>query len=106
VRNEFISVVGDVALVRATNKHMRRHDETPGATLVSYTESRRQYYQSRPSMNLLVVLARNILAMVQIWRARARFRRELAARSERELQDIGTCWSSIACEVSNPFWRP
>ena len=33
-------------------------------------------------------------------------RRELAARSERELQDMGTCWSSIADEVSKPFWRP
>jgi uncharacterized protein YjiS (DUF1127 family) len=43
--------------------------------------------------------------MVQIWRARARFRRELAARSARELQDMGTCWSSIADEVSKPFWR-
>jgi uncharacterized protein YjiS (DUF1127 family) len=51
-------------------------------------------------------LARNILAMVQLWRTRARFRRELAARSERELQDMGTCWSSIACEISKPFWLP
>jgi uncharacterized protein YjiS (DUF1127 family) len=57
-------------------------------------------------MTSLVVLARNILAIIQIWRARARFRRELAARSERELQDMGTCWSSIAYEVSKPFWRP
>jgi uncharacterized protein YjiS (DUF1127 family) len=57
-------------------------------------------------MTSLVVLARNILAIIQIWRARARFRRELSARSERELQDMGTCWSSIAYEVSKPFWRP
>jgi uncharacterized protein YjiS (DUF1127 family) len=57
-------------------------------------------------MTSLVVLARNILAIIQIWRERARFRRELAARSERELQDMGTCWSSIAYEVSKPFWRP
>jgi len=51
-------------------------------------------------------LARRILAMVQLWRTRARFRRELAARSERELQDMGTCWSSIASEISKPFWLP
>jgi uncharacterized protein YjiS (DUF1127 family) len=56
-------------------------------------------------MDSLVVLAGNILATVRIWRARARFRRELAARSERELQDMGTCWSSVAHEVSKPFWR-
>jgi uncharacterized protein YjiS (DUF1127 family) len=53
----------------------------------------------------LAVLVRNSLAMVEIWRTRARMRRELAARSERELQDMGTCWSSIAHEVSKPFWR-
>jgi uncharacterized protein YjiS (DUF1127 family) len=56
-------------------------------------------------VNALVVLARNIVSMVRIWRARARSRRELAARSARELQDMGTCWSSIAHEVSKPFWR-
>jgi len=25
--------------------------------------------------------------------------------NERELQDIGTCWSEIACEAGKPFWR-
>jgi uncharacterized protein YjiS (DUF1127 family) len=43
--------------------------------------------------------------MVRTWRRRARIRRELAALSARELQDMGTCWSSIANEVSKPFWR-
>jgi uncharacterized protein YjiS (DUF1127 family) len=57
-------------------------------------------------MTSLVALARHVAAIVRIWRARARFRRELAARSEHELQDMGTCWSSIAYEVSKPFWRP
>jgi uncharacterized protein YjiS (DUF1127 family) len=73
----------------------------------SYTQSRQQFHHpSRISMNSLVVLPRNILAIIQLWRVRARFRRELAARSERELQDMGMCWSSIAYEVSKPFWRP
>ncbi|TMJ18053.1 MAG: DUF1127 domain-containing protein [Alphaproteobacteria bacterium] len=54
----------------------------------------------------MVVPARYIFATIQIWRARARARRELAARSDRELQDMGTCWASIAYEVSKPFWRP
>jgi uncharacterized protein YjiS (DUF1127 family) len=57
-------------------------------------------------MNSLVVLVRDFLAIGQIWRARARSRRDLAALGERELQDMGTCWSSIAHEVSKPFWRP
>jgi uncharacterized protein YjiS (DUF1127 family) len=51
------------------------------------------------------VLFRNILSTIGIWRARARARRELAARSERELQDMATNWSEIADEVSKPFWR-
>jgi len=25
--------------------------------------------------------------------------------SERELRDMGTCWSEIADEVGKPFWR-
>ena len=53
----------------------------------------------------VAVLASNALAMVQTWRERARFRRELALRSEYELQDMGTCWSSISDEISKPFWR-
>jgi uncharacterized protein YjiS (DUF1127 family) len=49
--------------------------------------------------------ASNAASTLRIWRERARFRQELAARSERELQDIGTCWSSISDEISKPFWR-
>ena len=73
----------------------------------SCTESARRFHH-RPgiSMNSSGALARRILAIVQLWRTRARFRRELAARSERELQDMGTCWSSIASEISKPFWLP
>jgi uncharacterized protein YjiS (DUF1127 family) len=51
------------------------------------------------------VLFRNVLSTIGIWRARGRARRELAARSERELQDMATNWSEIADEVSKPFWR-
>ncbi len=72
----------------------------------SYPESgRRRHHQSSALINPLAVLVRNILSTVRIWRGRARTRRELAARSERELRDMGTCWSSIADEVSKPFWR-
>jgi len=55
--------------------------------------------------HLALVLAVSALSILRSWRARARFRRELAARSEYELQDMGTCWSSISDEVSKPFWR-
>jgi uncharacterized protein YjiS (DUF1127 family) len=47
----------------------------------------------------------NVLSVLRIWRERVRYRQELAARSERELQDIGTCWSSISDEIGKPFWR-
>jgi uncharacterized protein YjiS (DUF1127 family) len=72
----------------------------------SYTEGEQQFHrQSGILTGSLLVLVRNIFSTAQIWRARARFRRELAARSDRELQDMGTCWSSIAYEISKPFWR-
>ena len=71
----------------------------------SYTEIGQPYHHhSRTSMSSRA-LVRNVISTVQIWRARAHFRRELAARSERELRDMGTCWASIADEVSKPFWR-
>jgi uncharacterized protein YjiS (DUF1127 family) len=57
-------------------------------------------------MNALIILSRNLVAVVQVWRARARLRRDLADLGERELQDMGTCWSSIAHEIGKPFWRP
>jgi len=50
-------------------------------------------------------LASNALSLLRTWRERIRYRRELAARSERELQDIGASWSSISDEVGKPFWR-
>jgi uncharacterized protein YjiS (DUF1127 family) len=58
-----------------------------------------------PQPTLVVGFALNALSTVRTWRERIRFRRELALRSEHELQDIGTCWSSISNEVSKPFWR-
>jgi uncharacterized protein YjiS (DUF1127 family) len=63
---------------------------------IAYVEGTRRRVEIR---------VRSILSMLQIWRARMRLRRELAALSERELQDMGTCWSSIADEVGKPFWR-
>jgi uncharacterized protein YjiS (DUF1127 family) len=55
--------------------------------------------------SLVVRVALNVLLTVRTWRERARFRRELAARSSYELQDIGVCRADIANEVSKPFWR-
>ena len=73
---------------------------------MSYAESGRQYRrQASISTSSPATLVRNVLAMVRTWRTRVRIRRELAALSARELQDMATCWSSIAHEVSKPFWR-
>jgi uncharacterized protein YjiS (DUF1127 family) len=48
--------------------------------------------------------AREVVALVRGWRARDRMRRQLAAMTERELQDVGTCRSDIANELDKPFW--
>jgi uncharacterized protein YjiS (DUF1127 family) len=42
--------------------------------------------------------------LIRGWRERGRVRRRLAAMNDRELQDIGTCWSEIAGEINKPFW--
>jgi uncharacterized protein YjiS (DUF1127 family) len=64
-----------------------------------------QCHSRLASTAALTIVVRNIRSTVQTWRARARSRRELAARSDRELRDMGACWASIADEVSKPFWR-
>jgi uncharacterized protein (TIGR00369 family) len=46
-----------------------------------------------------------VLAFGRVWRQRRRNRCQLAAMSERELQDIGICRSEIASEIGKPFWR-
>jgi len=46
-----------------------------------------------------------ISEVLHAWRDRSKMRRELARLSERELHDIGRCWSDIAHEVDKPFWR-
>ena len=48
---------------------------------------------------------RGFRATPALWRRRARYRRALAQMGERELTDIGVCWSQIAEEVNKPFWR-
>ncbi|QWG22392.1 DUF1127 domain-containing protein [Bradyrhizobium sediminis] len=47
---------------------------------------------------------RGLPALLRLWRERGRVCGQLAAMSERELQDIGVCWSEIASEVGKPFW--
>jgi uncharacterized protein YjiS (DUF1127 family) len=46
-----------------------------------------------------------MMTLARLWRERRRIRRQLAAMSARELQDMGTCWSEIAVEAGKPFWR-
>ena len=157
VRDELITVVGDVALVRSTNKHTRRRDgnEVTGMTMYTdtylfengawkciqaqlttvapehypaddtivsvYIEGKRrervrdEQLHRRAGGNSIV--DRNVdefarclgsehsrdhsaLAGARTLPARP------AARSERDLQDMGTCWSSIASEISKPFGAP
>jgi uncharacterized protein YjiS (DUF1127 family) len=51
------------------------------------------------------ILIADMIALVRVWRERRRARRQLAAMSERELQDIGICRAEIANEIGKPFWR-
>jgi uncharacterized protein (TIGR00369 family) len=64
----------------------------------------RRRHSRNPGDSALAVTAA-VLALVRVWRERRRTRRQLAAMSERELQDIGICRSDIASEIGQPFWR-
>jgi uncharacterized protein YjiS (DUF1127 family) len=46
-----------------------------------------------------------VLVRIRRWRAARRVRRQLAAMSERELQDMGICRSDVAHAIDKPFWR-
>jgi len=48
---------------------------------------------------------RRMVALIQLWRQRLRARRELMARSDRELRDIGITRSDAHQEADKPFWR-
>ncbi|WP_034461890.1 MULTISPECIES: DUF1127 domain-containing protein [unclassified Afipia] len=48
---------------------------------------------------------RDVLSIVRTWRKRIRDRRELAAMSERQLNDMGMSWAEIAFEIEKPFWQ-
>jgi uncharacterized protein YjiS (DUF1127 family) len=63
---------------------------------------RRQQSRNLPGSTFALIEA--IFSHARLWRNRSRVRRQLAVMSERELQDIGTCWSEIADEVGKPFW--
>jgi uncharacterized protein YjiS (DUF1127 family) len=47
-----------------------------------------------------------MLLQIKQWRERSRARRQLAAMSARDLQDIGVFASDVVNEVGKPFWRP
>jgi uncharacterized protein YjiS (DUF1127 family) len=42
---------------------------------------------------------------IRLWQRRAQQRRELARWTDRDLHDVGVSWSTVATEVSKPFWR-
>ena len=50
-------------------------------------------------------LLAQIRETLHIWRQRYQQRRELARWTERDLHDVGLCWSEIVYEAEKPFWR-
>ena len=68
-----------------------------------FAETRPQ--RRRAMRNSTLAIAQSILMLARLWRARYRDRRQLAAMSERELQDIGICRAELADEIGKPFWR-
>ena len=50
------------------------------------------------------ILAR-IGETLHVWRQRRLQRRELTRWTERDLHDVGLCWSDLVREAEKPFWR-
>jgi uncharacterized protein YjiS (DUF1127 family) len=50
-------------------------------------------------------LLAQIAETLHVWRERRLQRRELARWTERDLHDVGMCWSDIIGEAEKPFWR-
>jgi uncharacterized protein YjiS (DUF1127 family) len=67
------------------------------------TEGSRQ--RRRPFPISLLAIARSMLMLVTAWRQNSRDQRQLAAMSDRELEDIGVCRAEVADRISRSFWR-
>jgi len=60
--------------------------------------------QRRPFLISLLAIVRSMLMLLAAWRQNSRDQRQLAAMSNRELQDVGVCRGEVAGRVSRPFW--
>jgi uncharacterized protein YjiS (DUF1127 family) len=49
--------------------------------------------------------ARRFIKLIGAWRRRARGRRELMAKTDRELRDLGITRQDASREATKPFWR-
>jgi uncharacterized protein YjiS (DUF1127 family) len=49
--------------------------------------------------------ARRFIKLIGTWRRRARSRRELTAKTDRELRDLGITRQDASHEAAKPFWR-
>jgi uncharacterized protein YjiS (DUF1127 family) len=77
--------------------------EAPSLACADMTHDRPR--PSRNSGGSALAIVEGLFALVRVWRERQRIRCQLAAMSERELQDMGVCRSEIAYEIGKPFWR-
>ena len=60
---------------------------------------------SEPAQLQVAPLIEQLRAMVTIWVQRARQRRQLAALSASQLDDIGISREQADAEAAKPFWR-
>ena len=49
---------------------------------------------------------RRAMQLLQLWRERARQRRQLQCLNDRMLRDIGLTRADVFAEASKPFWQP
>jgi uncharacterized protein YjiS (DUF1127 family) len=97
-----VSTVLDRPKIPISPANLPKRESIPRIEAPSLAHAEIGYDRPRPAAFGFVA---GLLALARVWRERQRIRRQLADMSERELQDVGTCRSEIACEIAKPFWR-
>ena len=103
-----VSTVLDRPKTPISSACLQKRESVPQIEAPSLAHADIRYDRPRPSRKpagSAFAIVEGLFALAHVWRERQRIRRQLAVMSERELQDIGTCRSEIACEIARPFWR-
>jgi uncharacterized protein YjiS (DUF1127 family) len=83
---------------RSEEKHFKSKPPS-GLRLLAFGQSMDQRQQK------ISESVRRFIKLLETWRRRARSRRELMVKTDRELHDVGITRCDASHEAAKPFWR-